>query len=357
MNASSANDSTLVNAPIFIVGTPRSGTTLTARILGTHSAVFTGPEASLLSKVYARRATLGDPASDADAMVAVTARLRQFYDHPRSIEKTERLFAETDLTEALRAARSYRQAFETFMGYLAKANGKRRWATHAHGDVFELEQLFEVFPNARVIVCSRHVLDFLVSYRDKWQRAQRLSEQAGEDTKGLNARDAVRLRKLYHPVTTSLLWLGSVRRALAGLQRWGDHMFLSRYEDLVQDPEGHIRKICDFVGVPFESQMVDLAFDNSSRQMGVKGIFNSSVGRWRETLTDSEAFVAQLICAGGMRKLGYERIATRPNPVAVLRYLLGAPIHAVQAVLANRRHRDVPVPVYLAKRLAAFVHR
>ena len=41
----------MTNKPIFIVGAPRSGTTLLSAILGSHSRIACGPETQFFSKL------------------------------------------------------------------------------------------------------------------------------------------------------------------------------------------------------------------------------------------------------------------------------------------------------------------
>ena len=103
--------------PIFVVGTPRSGTTLTARILGNHPAIFMPGETHFMEDIYARRNQLGDPA-DRIASDRVVERLRtlygRFYER-RDQQRIDDLFARREFVDALDATRSYREMLDTFM--------------------------------------------------------------------------------------------------------------------------------------------------------------------------------------------------------------------------------------------------
>jgi hypothetical protein len=63
----------MTSAPIFIVGTPRSGTTLMARILGNHSILYRPGETHFMQDIYARRATIGDLETDPAARGRVSS--------------------------------------------------------------------------------------------------------------------------------------------------------------------------------------------------------------------------------------------------------------------------------------------
>ena len=83
-------------APVFIVGTPRSGTTLLARILGRHPSLFMHGETHFFPDIYARRAELGDPPS-AEGALAMKERLSTLYgryNEPADQARVARIFSD-----------------------------------------------------------------------------------------------------------------------------------------------------------------------------------------------------------------------------------------------------------------------
>jgi hypothetical protein len=213
-------------------------------------------------------------------------------------------------------------------------------------DLFELQQIFAFFPDAKVVFCVRSLLDFLVSYRDKFKRAKRQNKLENMD----------RLRQLYHPVVTSLLWTASMRTVIGALDRWGDRLFINRYEDLIAKPEERVRRLCEFLEIEFEPAMLMVETNNSSENVTQRGIFATSVERWRGQLNESEAYVAQKIGRRELRRLGYMPVPVRPNLITVARLLLTAPVFAFLALSANKNRLGPAIP-YLTKRIAAFVRR
>src|SRR5690606_29811040 len=117
------------------------------------------------------------------------------------------------------------------------------------------------------VLCVRHPLDFLVSYRNKWQRNLRRNRPE----------QAQRIRQLYHPVVTSYFWLMNVRAIEGAVRRWPDSVLLLRYEDLAGAPEDSLRRLCDFVGESFAPAMLRPQFNNSSHEMQTDEIFASSI--------------------------------------------------------------------------------
>lgn len=335
------------NAPIFVVGTPRSGTTLTSHILRRHPRLFAGGATDFLEDVYARRDSIGDPRTDVAARERVIERLRTLYRRrggKLAQQRADRLFAKTDLAEELRRSPGYAELFSTFMECQARDAGKVRWVNHVPRDVFRLGDVMALFPDARIILCSRHVLDFLVSYRDQFRRAGRHGTPAEDD----------RLRKLYHPIATSLLWRASVRVAVEAMTRWPERTMLSRYEDLVSDPTRRVAELCAFLGEQFEPDMLNVATHNSSRGQGPQRIFASSVGQWRARLSDSEAWLALTLCGEGLRRLGYELAPVRPRWTEVAGWTASLPTYAIGVMRANSGRRGASIS-YFARRLDALV--
>jgi Sulfotransferase family len=67
-----------MNAPVFVLGTPRSGTTLVAKVLGRHSQIFMPGETDFFDDIYSRKKELGDP-QDPEARQKIVARLATLY--------------------------------------------------------------------------------------------------------------------------------------------------------------------------------------------------------------------------------------------------------------------------------------
>ena len=334
-------------APIFVVGLARSGTTLLAKILNQHAHICMPKETAFINKVFGKRSELGEPSADLAARQNIITALSEIYpaDHP-AYDLVVQLMSDTDLKERLLQATSYADAYDIFMGSQASAAGKRRWGNNEHGDIFHIDTIMELFPDARIIITMRHPLDYLVSYRDKWRHDARLGDE--QRTK--------RLRSLYHPVTTSLLWLGTAKAAASALKRWPESTILCRYEDLVSRPEEQIKRVCDLIDEPYTPDLLGVSFNNSSKSGSSKGIFSTSVGRWRELLPPADAFVSQMLCAKRLRTFGYQKERIQFSPVGVARHMASGPRHIAKSI-AERRGERGPMLRFVLRRVAALVHQ
>jgi hypothetical protein len=312
-------------APIFVVGPPRSGTNLTGRVLGAHPNVFAPAERSFFADIH-RRLKMGS-----DWQRHYVALLEEHWIE-RNPDVQHRALARSVMDDGALRGRLLETDdpaafFDTFMSAQARRSGKGRWCSHAHDDLFQLPTILDLYPDARIIVCLRHPLDCLVSYRGKWQRALRRNRPD----------EARRLRMLYHPVVTSLFWLANVRAIDRALSRWPGSVLLIRYEDLVSHPEAVARRLCAFIGEDFDAAMLNPGFNNSSLETEAGEIFTSSVGRWKDSLPTGQAYVCQLICHRAIGRFGYATSALRLPPLAVLWYFLTAPLFALRAPAKKRR--------------------
>jgi hypothetical protein len=332
-----------MDAPIFIVGTPRSGTTLTARILGRHSRLFMPGEVHFFEDIYSRRRELGEP-GNVPSRKMILERLATLYgrfNEPADQQRIEKLLADPAIRHELESSCStYRDIFSTFMEIQARSEGKLRWGNNAPRDLFNIMEIISFYPDAKILLCIRDVRDFLISDRDKW--------------KATSAENVERLRVLYHPVVTSLLWKASARKiAVLPASLPGAHFMLLRYEDLVGRPEPTVRKVCEFVGEAFEPDMLNIDSSNTSADTRGEGIFASSVGRWKGALAEADVQVAQLLTRKELKRLGYSIEKVRAGWTRVIGRFLSAPYAFRRALAANRERRG-PLLSYAIRRASPF---
>ncbi len=329
-------------SPIFIVGTPRSGTTLTARILDRHPRVMMPGENHFFEDIYARRKELGDPVEPA-ARERIVQRLETIYGRYNQLEdqaRIDRLSAEGRLS-GLRSEDSYKGMLDRFMAIQLEEQGKARWGNNAPKDLFHIEEILSFYPDARILVCVRDVRDFLLSYKNRWK----VTTEAHKE----------RLKRLYHPLLTSLLWKASMKRIPRLEQRVAaGNLMLIRYEELVTDTERIVRDICEVIGETYSPEMLDVQTHNSSDGTPRKGIFSSSIGKWREGLPPEDAAIAQWIAREELAYLGYPRERLDVDKVVLARLIAGFPVAAVRAFRANSANRG-PLLQYLRKRIGAML--
>src|SRR5262245_44128335 len=111
-------------SPIFVVGVPRSGTTLLAAMLGSHPRLDSGPETFLLTHLRGREREVLDPRDWPRAATRFVCSLR-LRDQPVHL-----LYGRSsEQVAAVLAARppGIPALFESLTAARAEANGKARW--------------------------------------------------------------------------------------------------------------------------------------------------------------------------------------------------------------------------------------
>jgi hypothetical protein len=301
-------------------------------------------ETHFFDDIYARRKKLGDP-QDPGARQRILDRLSTLYaryNESEDQERLQKLFADASFIEGLSTAcRTYRDILSAFMELQTRAAGKVRWGNNVPKDLFHLKEILAFYPDAKILLCTRDIRDFLLSYQHKWR---------------VTSQDQVqRLQQLYHPIVTALLWKASVQqiartRALIPPA----NLMLVRYETLVERPPETVRQICAFVGEEFEADMLAVDTHNSSFHVQSSGIFASSVGRWRTQLSHEEVYVAQKLARHELEQLGYavEKVTAHPGKLA--RIVLTLPYALWRALAANTAMRGPLLP-YLLRRAQTFL--
>jgi tetratricopeptide (TPR) repeat protein len=199
-----------VPQPIFIMGLPRSGTTLVERIVSSHSNVTAGGELAFLGE-------LRKVASD------LLPAPQPFPDNLAQSWTADRHYAAT-------LFRDYYLARAEHHGLLGR--GKAFFTDKMPFNEVYMPLLKMAFPQAKIVHVMRHPLDVCVS------------TLSNDVTQGFNC--GYRIEDAAHHLAAVFDLFGHYRRELD----LGDYVL--QYEALVADPAGQTRKLLDYLGLRFE---------------------------------------------------------------------------------------------------------
>ena len=231
------------SSPVFLVCPARSGSTLLARILGTHSAVIAPDELNLIQPIYHLGYfgvvdSLGKGFKD-DAHYhpeLVASATREFVPHlPRG---------EADYLDALRAYT------DTIYQRLLAGSGKRVLVDKTPAYLRYADFLMKLYPNAPMICLTRHPLAVAASFNrmhsdlNLWKKI--LPEHLFAVYAERDVADYVR--------RTMRVFASGMTRVLGNNQLTKIHV---KYEELVADPMATMSRICAFLDLPFEPEMIE----------------------------------------------------------------------------------------------------
>ena len=231
------------DAPIFIVGMPRSGTTLVEQILSRHEDVFAGGELPMIGNINGQ----------------MRGYAMQKLDYMGQLHGFIPLLGDEHFSNAADACMKM---------ITDKAKGKAfvRFTDKMPQNAFRLGLIAMMFPNARIIHVRRHPLDTCVSCF--FQRF-----------------------RVGHHYSYRLDWLAQTYRKYAEImEHWRKVIPLPildiHYEELVKDPEGGARRLMDFAGLDWSDdclkpQDARRPVLTASRWQVRQPIYKSSLERWK----------------------------------------------------------------------------
>ena len=222
-------------APTFLIGFPRSGTTLLDQILSSHSGIVCLEESEHFS----------------DALSEVIA-------EPTRALEIESLSA----AELAKIRESYWRRVEAQAGAIVVDKYPL--------NIVVLPLIKRVFPEAKIIFALRDPRDVVLScFQQRFTINAAMAQFLELGRAGA-----------YYDQVMSLFELCRERLAL--------DLHQVRYEDVVGDLEGAARALCGFLAVPFEPSMLNYRDTAMSREIAtpsarqvIEPLYNRSIGRWR----------------------------------------------------------------------------
>lgn len=266
--------------PIFIVGCQRSGTTLTASLLGGAPDVIVIPEAQFVAELAP-----ADPAAILDLAGVIDTVTR----HLRFT-----LWGFDLRGERPQGRGTYADAIRWLVRRYARARGKpdpRRWIDHQPGHVREMETLRAHFPGLRAI----HVV------RDGRGVAASVMPLAW----GPNGIQAA-----------ANFWAQRTAMGLAMRDYLGREVATQiAYERIVGDSEAALRELSAFLGLGFDPGMLEgrgfvvPRFTRMQHALVGKRPDSARIDAWRDYLRPREIEQFEALVGPLLTYLGYERIA------------------------------------------------
>ena len=262
--------------PIFIVGAPRSGTSLLRAILNRHPGIGLCDETYFFYYVYSRRAAFGPLADAENRRRAIRAYL--------DTNRIRRLKLDPDALSRylFEHGATYESLFTALLEFYAQQGGKRRCGEKTPQHALVAETICALYPDCHLIHIVRDPRDVVASLlRMPW----------GSASIRANAR----------------VWRDCTAAALRAEHR-PNYLRVS-YEDLVLRPAGAIQQVCRFIGEEYSPAM--LAGSDAERpgewwfHRAHGDISTDRLETWRQHLGERQAALVDAVAAPLLERLGY----------------------------------------------------
>ena len=281
--------------PIFIVGCPRSGTTILAAILNAHPEIATATETHFFNYISKQKKYNWKNFTEKYfEMLLDESRIVDFF--------TLTKISKEDLRARFRALKlssdseqNKKEVFSLLIEALVEKKGKKLFCEKTPQHLQNVEEIIKLYPQAKIINLIR------------------------------DGRDAVNslVKMPWRPdglLNNSRFWQTYIKIGQNLEAKLDKQSFVTvKYEDLLREPQEIIKKLCDFIGVEFIDSMITR---DSKEEQGSENIFSdwesswkhksleeidsTRIGAWAKELDGEDQLILNWHQAKILKTLGYE---------------------------------------------------
>lgn len=279
--------STPNNGPIFIVGAPRSGTTLLQYMLRAHPRISlpTG-ESHFIVPLYRDAERYGD----LSRLENVRAVLDMMYQKSANFLDTDLHGMKFDAPTL--ADELHREGHNTMPAIIAglfeknaRGEGRARWGDKTPYYVLHMVKLKKWFPDAQFIHLIRDGRDVALSLFGR-----------RHDFRVYNTYFAAKYWQIY-------IELGRAQ----GLQLSADSYMEIHYEDILADQEAAMRRICAFLKEDFSPALLNYekSSETGKTPLLMQPVQSNNKEKWRTEMTPRQIAVFERAVGNTLRQCGY----------------------------------------------------
>ena len=266
--------------PVFVVGMNGSGTSMLTECLGRHPDLYAFPgETRMIPHFIKDQQRFGDLDDDAN--------FRAFWDYINHSVPDFRVFNDHRPLELPQNWRSHERSLAGILDAIfrsfAASDGKVRWCEKSPNHSEHILSLADLFPNSKFVHIVRDGRDCAASTNRRQHRNPNLA--------------------IYR-------WRKIVSEGRRQGRHIADRYFELKYEDLTDEPEVWMRKICEFLDLDFDSRVLQSAMPQSAKgaalAAGEVGSIERNSKKYQRYFSPRQVQKLEQISGTFLNELGYE---------------------------------------------------
>lgn len=282
--------------PIFIIGCPRSGTTLLASILNRHSQIASGTETHFFDFVSRRNYNWKEFTLTSFTQLLAESRIQDFIQaagiSKEKLIKNYKQDPQSKYQSKLEIDQFYKkEVFDLLINSFLDSRSKARLCENTPQHLSHIEEILTLYPQAKFIHLIRDGRDTIRSLMQMPWRPNGLLN---------NAR----------------FWVQNLKEVSRTINKLGTNSILEiRYEELVLKPEESLKLICDFLEEEYEPGLLDNSKDQAAiysnwesswKQKTRTQLNTDSINSWQTELDQDSQALLNWYLKDILTGLGYE---------------------------------------------------
>lgn len=277
--------------PIFIVGTPRSGTTLVRLILDSHPEISITPESSF----FFRKLSMWDqfyPFLGNELLLQKF--IKDLYKIPQLKDWLPSICHSKKLLEDNPDIKTVIDAINEIFNCYANLKGKKRWGDKTPKNLYGIDQILKYFPNAKIIIIIRDCRDVAMS---------------------LNKAEFSKVSF----ITAARRWHRDAEITIKMITKYPDKIYLLKYEDLLEDPNGTIKSVLRYCNLSDDPEIIDRYTHHDDDVVHTKSLLymkpvsKDNLNKWKKEMSVRDIEECEAISGHTLRYFGYETVIKNPQ--------------------------------------------
>lgn len=279
--------------PVFIVGVPRSGTTLLAAMLAAHRNMSCGPETHFfrwINRVDELELTKVENWPET-AINFISSIVRRSFtdDNPRPLIEKYRITKDEIQNYLSHKPPSIAAMLSSITEIHMEHTGKNRWVEKTPDHIKYLHEIRKLFPQARIIRIVRDPRDIALSLSKVPWGVQSFLE--------------------------GLIYWNSLDATAKEFFKSDPFVYTLKFEDLIQSTEVVLSELCNFLEEPFDEHMLntsDTGKELNSRNVPWKEkasqpIDHNRIMVWKKEISQTQNYLAEAYLGDRLDHYGYPR--------------------------------------------------